>query len=60
MHRRPPGTCVGMTTAPLEPGADPDLSPDAPDPAAPGAPGVPDDPETQGDPAESSGRIAST
>jgi hypothetical protein len=39
-----------MTTAPFEPGADPDLSPDEPDPVAPG---VPEDPDPQGEPEES-------
>jgi hypothetical protein len=39
-----------MTTTPLEPGADPDLSPDAPNPAAPGNP---EEPEPQADPEES-------
>jgi hypothetical protein len=39
-----------MTTAPLEPAADPDLSPDAPDPVAPG---LPADPGPQSDPEES-------
>jgi hypothetical protein len=36
-----------MTTAPFEPAADPDLSPDAPDPVAPGEPGPDGDPQSE-------------
>jgi len=39
-----------MTTAPLEPASDPDLSPDAPNPVAPGE--FPE-PDTEPDPEES-------
>jgi hypothetical protein len=39
-----------MTTAPLEPVGDPDLTPDGPNPVAPG---IPDEPEPAPDPEES-------
>lgn len=39
-----------MTTAPIEPASDPDLSPDAPHPVAPGAEPEPD---PQAEPEES-------
>lgn len=43
---RPGGYRRAMTTAPLEPAADPALSPDAPDPVAPGEPGPEPDPQS--------------
>ena len=41
------GYLTHMTTAPLEPAADPDLSPDAPDPVAPGIPEEPAAPDEE-------------